>query len=277
MSEYDKVRVGKLILKGEKKKSKKRKHKSEKQEKEQVVDTDSIAHGGWWKVGKIEDIVGAVTIEFGDHTYVKALDNGLFTLGAPHNEGEGPSPEEILTAVPINERKIALKSGYGKYLNADKNGIVTGRSDAIGAMEHWEPVFQEGKMALQGYSSCFMSVDHEDDTVVALSKRAGADQIMQLRSQIIKETDNSDEIPKEEQGNLSQIEVNYVKKFQKFQDKRLRICKEDKKELKKAKTDGTFHEALLDRRSKMKADRYLITVILLRPIYTATVGKLTLH
>lgn len=122
--------------------SKKRKHKSEKQEKEQVVDTDSIAHGGWWKVGKIEDIVGAVTIEFGDHTYVKALDNGLFTLGAPHNEGEGPSPEEILTAVPINERKIALKSGYGKYLNADKNGIVTGRSDAIGAMEHWEPVFQ---------------------------------------------------------------------------------------------------------------------------------------
>lgn len=90
----------------------------------------------------MEEIVGAVAIEFGDHTYVKALDNGLFTLGAPHNEGEPPSPEEILTAVPINEQKIALKSGYGKYINVDKNGIVTGRSDAIGAMEHWEPVFQ---------------------------------------------------------------------------------------------------------------------------------------
>lgn len=65
-------------------------------------------------------------------------------------------------------------------------------------------------MALQAYNSCFMSVDREDDTVVALSKRAGADQIVQLRSQIIRETDKSEEIPKEEQGGLSQIEVNYV-------------------------------------------------------------------
>lgn len=46
------------------------------------------------------------------------------------------------------------------------------------------------------------------------------------------------------------------KKFQKFQDKRLRICSEDAKELEAAKTEGTFHEKLLDRRSKMKADRY---------------------
>lgn len=130
--------------------SKKRKHKSKETEKVQVVDKDSIVHGGWWKAKKIEDIVGAVTIEFGDHTYVKALDNGLFTLGAPHNEGDGPSPEEILTAVPINEHKFALKSGYGKYLNVDKNGIVTGRSDAIGAQEHWEPVFQVSKLLQYG-------------------------------------------------------------------------------------------------------------------------------
>lgn len=91
---------------------------------------------------KIEDITGPVAIEFGKHTYVKALDSGLFTLGAPHNEGEGPSPEEILTAVLIDERKVAFKSGYGKYLRVEKNGIVTGRADAIGAMEQWEPVFQ---------------------------------------------------------------------------------------------------------------------------------------
>jgi protein FRG1 len=63
-------------------------------------------------------------------------------LGAPHDEGEGPSPEEILTAVLIDERKVAFKSGYGKYLSAEKDGIVTGRSDAIGAMEQWEPVFE---------------------------------------------------------------------------------------------------------------------------------------
>lgn len=106
------------------------------------IDTDALKHGNWWKVSKVEEITGPVAIEFGNQTYVRALDNGLFTLGAPHNEGEGPAPEEILTAVTINERKVAFKSGYNKYLRVEKDGTVTGRSDAIGPMEQWEPVFQ---------------------------------------------------------------------------------------------------------------------------------------
>lgn len=46
------------------------------------------------------------------------------------------------------------------------------------------------------------------------------------------------------------------KKFQKFQDKRILINKEDVTSLKQAKDTGNLHEVLLDRRSKMKADRY---------------------
>lgn len=39
--------------------------------------------------------------------------------------------------------RIALKSGYGRYLGINSEGLVVGRSDAIGPREQWEPVFQE--------------------------------------------------------------------------------------------------------------------------------------
>lgn len=51
-------------------------------------------------------------------------------------------PEEILTAVVINDQKVAFKSGYGKYIGYDKEGNVIGKADAIGPLEHWEPIFQ---------------------------------------------------------------------------------------------------------------------------------------
>lgn len=75
------------------------------------------------------------------------MDNGLFTLGAPHDEGDGPAPEEILTAIQINESHVAFKSGYGKYLKIEKDGVITGKSDAVGGLEQFEPVFQVQKLS----------------------------------------------------------------------------------------------------------------------------------
>lgn len=259
MSEYDVVKKGKLILKGEKSsKKRKRKHRDEdkKDEEKPVIDEDAIKHGSWWRVSNIRDISGSVALEFGDRTYVTALDNGLFNLGPPHDEGDGPSPEEVLTAVVVNDSKVAFKSGYGKYLGLGKDGTVTGRSDAIGALEQWEPVFQDGKLALLSCTSRFMSIRESDDMLVAVNSTAGDGEMVIIRSNALRDTDKKPEIPSEEQGSLAEIEVNYVKKFQKFQDKKLKVNTTGRSELKKAREAGTLHEALLDRRSKMKADRY---------------------
>ncbi|BFF98333.1 protein FRG1 homolog [Drosophila madeirensis] len=260
MSDYDNVRIKKLVLKGEKhKKSKKR--KKEKDEKETSkkpkvqVDEDAIDHGGWWAAKAAVELTGTVAIEFGNRCYLKALDNGLFTLGAPHGSGESPEPEEIFTAFPINERKVAFKSGYGKYLKIEKDGMVTGRSEAVGSMEQWEPVFEENRMALLAETGHFMSIDPEDDACVALRKKVGEHEICKVRSNGARDV-VIDEEPKEEKGDLGEVEKNYVKKFQKFQDKKILISKSNIKELEEAKAQGSLHETLLDRRSKMKADRY---------------------
>ncbi|XP_055638296.1 protein FRG1 homolog [Toxorhynchites rutilus septentrionalis] len=261
MSEYSAVKSSKLVLKGENSSGSKRKHKKHKKEKDSKrtrveVDEDALKHGGWWKVAKVTEMTGSVAIQFGKRAFVKALDNGLFTLGAPHDEGDGPDPEEIFTAVAINEEKVAFKSGYGKYLKAEKDGVITGRSDAVSAVEQFEPVFQNGKMALLAVNGCFISVDPEDDAVVAIKKKVGENEICIIRSCAVREQKNTKEVAVEEEGDLDQVEINYVKKFQKFQDKKLRVNTEDKATLKKAKVEGVLHEALLDRRSKMKADRY---------------------
>ncbi|XP_058795183.1 protein FRG1 homolog [Phymastichus coffea] len=257
MSEYEVVRTKKLVLKGEKQKSKKRKHKKQgrNEESNNSRDEDTLHHGGWRKASSVPEITGTIAIEIGNLTYMKALDNGLFTLGAPHDEGDPPHPEEIFTAFSINETKISLKSGYGKYIGVEKKGIVVGRSDAVGQNEQWEPIFQDGKMAILGNNNCFLSVA-EDDDIVCNKSTAGPSEYVWVRTMAQQIEDPTKDGPKEEQGSLEEVEVNYVRKFQKFQDKKLRINKDNMVELKKAKETGSLHETLLDRRSKMKADRY---------------------
>lgn len=77
---------------------------------------------------KFHEINGNVAIEFGTNSYVHSLDNGLFCVGSTRPFGEGPEQQQILTAIRISDNKVALKSGFGKYLAINKHGLVIGRS-----------------------------------------------------------------------------------------------------------------------------------------------------
>ncbi|XP_013394469.1 protein FRG1 [Lingula anatina] len=259
---YSLVKGGKLKLKGHKshkkhKKEKRKRKRDDDSDGEVVKDEDAVKHGGWWEMKNFEEIAkaGSSAIEMGNMAYMLALDNGLFTVGPTREIGEGPNPEEILTAIKVTDTKIALKSGYDKYISVDSVGRVAGRSDAIGSREQWEPIFQDGKLALLGCNDCFVGVDEEGD-VVCKSKVAGESEIVKMRCCLSREVDPKANIPLEERGKIKDAEINYVKKFQSFQDRKLKISKEDIKVLKKAKKSGELHEAMLDRREKMKADRY---------------------
>jgi hypothetical protein len=65
-------------------------------------------------------------------------------------------------------------------------------------------------MALQSYSNCFMSVNDEDDAIIATDKKAGSAHMLQIRSQTVKDVNPLKDVPAEEQGALEQVEINYV-------------------------------------------------------------------
>jgi hypothetical protein len=71
-------------------------------------------------------------------------------------------------------------------------------------------LFQDGKLALLGCNSCFMSVAPNDDSLVAISRTVGSDEIVQIRSHAVREVRPGSNLPEEEHGSLAQIEVNYV-------------------------------------------------------------------
>ena len=181
---------------------------------------------------------------------------GKFMLGPPHGDGEAPAPEEIMMALRSGDGKVSLKSGFDKYLRINKDGYLMGVSDAVGSLELFEPVWEDGKCAVLGANGKFWTVD-DDDMILADKQSVGPMEVVRIRSNKEREDVNKKSVNPDEVGSAADIELKFTKKFLKFQDKkyRARFDYDSQATIMNAKSDGRLHEALLDRREKMKSDR----------------------
>uniref|UniRef100_A0A915BXJ5 Uncharacterized protein n=1 Tax=Parascaris univalens TaxID=6257 RepID=A0A915BXJ5_PARUN len=268
-SDYDRAKGGKLKLKGNKslfKADKKKKKKKFGDEIAKAVDPDITSHGGWRRINEECDLKGGINISFecadGSNCYLAAMDNGRFTIGGPHMAGEGPNPEEILTLIKTpDDPKISLKTGYGKYVGVDAEGSLVATADAIGTRERLYVVFQDNKTAVQAVSNnLFLSLKPDSEGYIhAVSRTAADNEIVNLRTDAVPEGP-VDWRSAEDKKSARECETAFVKMYQHSKvitkGKQISINMDEKEAIRRAQNEGNLHELLLDRRAKMKSDKY---------------------
>ncbi|KAF9130059.1 hypothetical protein BG015_004062 [Linnemannia schmuckeri] len=288
--EYN-VKKKKLSFKGETK-TKKKKRKAE-DDGEDSKETNDNAEG-WVAVRALTDLGGPLFLTFAsDPPSCLTVDDkskvSMSTLQPPSQDSDdedsrgkpagGPVSFDtaeptavhqvlVATMIPDSDR-LTLKAYNGKYLSSDKFGIVTAHTEAIGMQEEWTAIIkadeEEGGIAFQNHYGKFLSVDE-----VATETGKGSGGGIQIRAD--SETIGFCEIfrakiqarfrkkAKKASGEVKIVTKDYEfdqsRKFQTWNHGRVIVSNESVKELNKAKKEGRFSEALLDRREKLKSDRY---------------------
>eukprot|EP00056_Hartaetosiga_gracilis_P001261 m.43678 g.43678 ORF g.43678 m.43678 type:complete len:272 (+) comp10566_c1_seq1:51-866(+) len=261
------VKSSSLRFKGEKKKKKhKKKHKKGKRSHEESSSKGKLhkRHRVYWPVSDFVDLTGNVLVESESGRYLIALDDGSVTVSETTKDSDEPDVQEIFTFIRISEHRVALKTAFNRFVSCEDDGRVEGRQEAIGVKEMWEPIFDDGgKLSLRGHNKKILKV--------AVGERACCDAALtdaDVNFNVFSSVDKTEKKEEEKEkaneernayafaSNLSQVEHSFTKRYQSWQDGKLRMSKEDKKELKRAKQTGQLHGSLLNRRVKMKSDRY---------------------
>ncbi|KAI0798019.1 FRG1-like family-domain-containing protein [Abortiporus biennis] len=166
----------------------------------------------------------------------------------------------VAGATTINLR---TGTGEGKFLSCDKHGLVSADREARGPQEEWTPVvFPDGMVAFQNVYEKYLSIDEVAGGQLAL--RGDSEEVgfrerfwVKIQSKYQKEAHAEEKKRKEGMSMDSNVdEASANKLYQAWGAGRSVVSVEDKKSLKKAKKEGRLAEALLDRRAKLKSDRF---------------------
>ncbi|OBZ75912.1 Protein FRG1 [Grifola frondosa] len=191
---------------------------------------------------------------------------------------DAPEPVSVLERTPTDVSQVWVTTrvagsptinlrtgtGEGKFLSCDKHGLVSADREARGPQEEWTPVvFPDGMVAFMNVYEKYLGIDEVAGGSLAL--RGDSEEVgfrerfwVKIQSKYKKEA-HEEEKRKEGVVDDSNIdEANTNKMFQAWGAGRSIVSVEDKKRqaLKRARKEGRLAEALLDRRAKLKSDRF---------------------
>ncbi|KAJ3507937.1 hypothetical protein NLJ89_g6024 [Agrocybe chaxingu] len=280
----DKVRSTKLKFKGDKTK-KKRKREDDGEEcvgsgsKRKLDDKDPET---WVMPENVNELRGPtfimhpsdpspISINFNSTT------NRVVLSSLDRDKPEDSEPVSLLERVPADVAQVWVTTrvagsstinlrtgtGEGKFLSCDSHGIVSADRDARGPQEEWTPVvLPDGMLAFMNVYEKYLGVDEVAGGSMQL--RGDSEEVgfaerfwVKIQHKYKKEAHEEEKKRKEGVGAPPKIDegsTNHI--YQAWGAGRLVVSKDDKKELKRARKEGRLAEAMLDRRSKLKSDRF---------------------
>jgi protein FRG1 len=200
----------------------------------------------------------------------------LHTLDKEKSE-EGAEPVELLDRTPSDVSQVWVTTrlagsetinlrtgtGEGKFLSCDAHGLVSSDRDARGPQEEWTPVvLPDGMVAFMNIYEKYLGVDEAAGGTLQLrgdSEEVGFAERFWVKIQHKYKKEANEEEKKKKDGEVGPPKIdeassNHV--YQAWGAGRSVVSVEDKKELKRARKEGRLAEAMLDRRSKLKSDRF---------------------
>ncbi|KZT55106.1 hypothetical protein CALCODRAFT_499051 [Calocera cornea HHB12733] len=280
------VRRTKLSFKGEKPLKKKKKQHREGRSREDEGDPQD-----WVFPDVPEQILGPTFIlspaSSLSATYCLAYDStrGRLNLSALAEDSPTDRPTEIpqvwVATRVAGTTSVNLRTPDGKFLSCDKYGVVSADSEARGPQEEWVAERVEGpapevkeeededKPAVApaeihfGFKSVhggWIGLDELAGGKLGVRGDAEKPEPWVVRVQkewkfkAGEEERRRNEIDNPGKRRIDEVETNH--NFQAWGAGRSVTSHEDTRELKKARKDGMLSEAMLDRRAKLKSDRF---------------------
>mmetsp|Transcript_18634 Transcript_18634/g.48580 ORF Transcript_18634/g.48580 Transcript_18634/m.48580 type:complete len:273 (+) Transcript_18634:255-1073(+) len=270
MDAYTAVKKSGLKFKGEKKKKKKRDKKA-LAAAAAIAETMEMRHQAFWLVTALDQLVGNVLVETASGGYLTAVDDGTLTTALPrpvdHDPDNMPEPQDIFTLVKVSDTRMALKTAYGRYVTSvPDTGEVTARTEAMGVRELWEPMLgPDGVLHIRSADKKYFSAMRPGDVAHAAAESRDDPGVL-FRVHSSASLDKAKPKKRGEYeitgGTLENMETSFAKKFQSYQSQcfkegeTVKVSKEERRRLKEAKKKGRLHEEMLNRRAKLKSDKF---------------------
>ncbi|KAI9204456.1 FRG1-like family-domain-containing protein [Polychytrium aggregatum] len=261
-------RTSRLSFKGEepKKKKKSKKERSHPDgESARPLKDDDIPSEGWLAVDALDDFGGPTMICTPDPLLVltssETSDKAVFKAypaSIPLQELEPADVAQVQVAVKLpNSDRYSIKSAFEKYLTVDKFGVVTFGSSAVGPTEEWEVIVKDDGVAFKSRFDRYLTLDQETLALRADSESLGFRETFQVRGQAQYRRQHRKKRKSDAVVDVEHLERDHLKKYQSWGGGRVAAGSSgSSSELKHAQKAGNLNEALLDRRVKIKSDKF---------------------